>query len=64
MFYQESRCGYVVCLVGLLWATEALPLPITSLIPVVLLPLLGLLTTDEVSIQYMLLYCCDVVVLL
>ena len=49
----------MVCLVGLLWATEALPLPITSLLPVVLLPLLGLLTTDEVR---MLCWCINVVV--
>nr|CAD7269878.1 unnamed protein product [Timema shepardi] len=35
------------------WMTEAIPLPVTSLLPVVLFPLLGVLGTEEVCIQYL-----------
>jgi sodium-dependent dicarboxylate transporter 2/3/5 len=34
------------------WFTEAVPIPVTSLLPVVLFPLLGLSTAQEVSRQY------------
>ncbi len=29
----ESRCGYVILLMAVYWVTEALPLPITALLP-------------------------------
>lgn len=35
------------------WMTEALPLPITSLIPVVAFPLFGILDTGTVCMAYM-----------
>jgi di/tricarboxylate transporter len=35
------------------WMTEALPLPITSLIPVVAFPLFGILDTGKVCMAYM-----------
>ena len=35
------------------WMTEAMPLPITSLIPVVLFPLFGIMDTGIVCMQYM-----------
>ena len=38
---EEMRCAYVVLLMAAYWMTEALPLAITSLIPMVLLPFLG-----------------------
>ncbi|KAK2714267.1 Na(+)/citrate cotransporter-like isoform X2 [Artemia franciscana] len=50
---SEARCGYVVILMALLWMTEAIPLAITSLLPVVLLPAFAIMSTDEVCIAYM-----------
>ena len=47
-----SRCGICVAFMAFLWSTEALPLEVTSFLPVVLLPLLGILDTGEVSEQY------------
>lgn len=47
------RTAYVVCLMAVYWMTEALPLPVTSLIPMVLLPLLGIMSTNEVGINYL-----------
>ena len=47
------RCAYVVCLMAVYWMTEALPLPVTSLIPMVLFPFLGIMSTNEVGINYL-----------
>ena len=33
--------------------TECIPLPVTALLPVVLLPLLKIMTTEEVCITYL-----------
>ena len=35
------------------WVTEALPLAITSFIPIVLLPICGIMTTNEVGKEYL-----------
>lgn len=34
------------------WITEALPLAVTSLLPMILYPLLGILDTDDVTRNY------------
>ena len=49
---QILRCGVTLALVALFWTTEALPLEVTSLLPLVILPLLGILKTDEVAKEY------------
>ena len=38
---------------GYLWATEALPLPITSLLPLVLFPLFGVAEIGVISKEFM-----------
>jgi len=51
---QESmRCGYVILVMILYWLTEALPLPVTAMIPMVLLPLMGLMSTKDVAVNYL-----------
>lgn len=50
---KESRCAYVVCLMSVFWMTNAVPLPVTALLPVVLFPLLGVLATDEACYPYL-----------
>ncbi|KAK8767056.1 hypothetical protein V5799_006168 [Amblyomma americanum] len=50
---KESRCAYVVCLMSSFWMTNAVPLPVTALLPVVLFPLLGVLPTDEACYPYL-----------
>jgi hypothetical protein len=35
-----------------LWLTEALPIPVTSLLPIFMLPMLGVSTAKEVSSSY------------
>lgn len=50
---QESKCGYVVLLMAFYWMTKAIPLPITGLLPIILLPTLGVIDTTEVCSAYM-----------
>ena len=39
----------MILLVAVLWTTEALPLEVSSLVPVVALPLLGVMDTGSVA---------------
>ncbi|GFY76476.1 hypothetical protein TNIN_397341 [Trichonephila inaurata madagascariensis] len=50
---REARCGYVVLLMACYWVVEPIPVAATSLLPVVLFPLLGVITTSEASSEYM-----------
>uniref|UniRef100_V5GVC6 Protein I'm not dead yet n=1 Tax=Anoplophora glabripennis TaxID=217634 RepID=V5GVC6_ANOGL len=47
------RCLFVVLLMAGYWVFEVLPLPVTSLIPMVLFPLMGVLDSDKVSLCYL-----------
>lgn len=44
---------YVVLLMTVYWVTEALPLPITSMIPMVLFPCLGILVSIHFYRQFL-----------
>ncbi|XP_071093327.1 Na(+)/citrate cotransporter-like [Haliotis cracherodii] len=48
-----SKCGFSLVLMGVFWLTEALPLPVTALLPVLLFPLLGIVPSKDVSRFYM-----------
>ncbi|XP_062816552.1 Na(+)/citrate cotransporter [Anolis carolinensis] len=50
---KESRCGYVIILMAIYWCTEAIPLAATALLPVVLFPMLGILESKKVCMQYL-----------
>lgn len=47
--FQEASCAYVIILMAVYWCTEALPLAVTSLLPAVLFPMLGLMQSKMVS---------------
>ena len=49
----EARCGFVILLMSGYWVLEVVPLPVTALLPVVLLPLLGVMDTAAVCQQYL-----------
>jgi sodium-dependent dicarboxylate transporter 2/3/5 len=44
---------YVVLLMSIYWVTEAIPLPITGMLPIVLFPVFGILSSDQVCMMYM-----------
>lgn len=49
----ESKCAYLVYLMAILWTFNPIPLAITSLLPIVLLPLLNLASTEVVCSAYL-----------
>ncbi|XP_069507409.1 Na(+)/dicarboxylate cotransporter 3 isoform X1 [Ambystoma mexicanum] len=49
---KEGKCLYVVLLMATFWCTEALPLAVTALLPIVLFPFLGILPSNKVCPQY------------
>ncbi|KAJ8317311.1 hypothetical protein KUTeg_005215 [Tegillarca granosa] len=49
----EFKCAYVVILMAILWLTEALPIPVTALMPIFLFPMLGVLTGRTVCSKYL-----------
>ena len=50
---DRANCGFMILMMALYWMFEVLPLPVTALIPVALCPLMGILSTNDVSMQYM-----------
>uniref|UniRef100_I3N8N5 Solute carrier family 13 member 3 n=1 Tax=Ictidomys tridecemlineatus TaxID=43179 RepID=I3N8N5_ICTTR len=50
----EGRCLFVILLMAVYWCTEALPLSVTALLPIVLFPFLGILPSSKVCPQYFL----------
>ncbi|XP_050999766.1 Na(+)/dicarboxylate cotransporter 3 isoform X1 [Acomys russatus] len=51
---KEGRCLYVILLMAVYWCTEALPLSVTALLPIVLFPFMGILPSSKVCPQYFL----------
>ncbi|XP_078092940.1 Na(+)/dicarboxylate cotransporter 3 [Mustelus asterias] len=51
---KEGKCLYVILLMALYWCTEALPIAVTSLFPISLFPLFGILPSSKVCPQYFL----------
>ena len=49
---QEAKCGFVILVMAVYWVTECVPLPVTALLPIVLLPLFKILSTNDVCITY------------
>ena len=49
---QAGRAAWATALIAVYWATEAMPIAITSLLPLVLFPLLGVAPADRVSRNY------------
>ncbi len=49
---EAQRVLAITALVGIWWITEALPIPMTSLLPAVLLPILGIMTSQDAIKAY------------
>lgn len=48
-----GKCAYTGLLMAFSWMLELMPLPVTSLLPVALFPLMGVASTEFVSVQYL-----------
>ncbi|XP_070418760.1 solute carrier family 13 member 2 isoform X4 [Equus przewalskii] len=51
--HTEAYCAYAIILMALYWCTEALPLAVTALFPIILYPMMGIMDASEVSIEYL-----------
>nr|XP_060628156.1 Na(+)/dicarboxylate cotransporter 3 [Anolis sagrei ordinatus] len=51
---KEGKCLYVILVMAMYWCTEALPLSVTALLPIILFPFLGILPASKVCPQYFL----------
>lgn len=49
---SEAKCAYCVIIMAVFWITEALPIAVTSLLPVFLFPMVGLLSVGATAEQY------------
>ncbi|XP_035288792.1 solute carrier family 13 member 5-like [Anguilla anguilla] len=49
----EAGCAYIIGLMAVYWCTEVLPLAVTALLPVILFPMLGIMESEEVCMQYL-----------
>ena len=49
---RAMRCLYILALMGAYWMFQALPLPITSLLPIVAFPLAQIASTADVCRSY------------
>ena len=47
-YFQQMACAYTILLMAIYWVTEVVPLAVTSLLPLVFYPLLGVLKAKEV----------------
>ncbi|XP_054565720.1 Na(+)/citrate cotransporter isoform X2 [Eptesicus fuscus] len=48
-----ARCAYVIIIMAIYWCTEVIPLAVTALLPALLFPLLKVLDSKQVCVQYM-----------
>ncbi|UCF71778.1 MAG: SLC13/DASS family transporter [candidate division WOR-3 bacterium] len=49
---QAKGTAAVAVLMATWWITEAIPIPVTALLPLLLFPLLGIMTAKDVSMRY------------
>lgn len=47
-----AKCAYAVIIIGAFWVLEVMPIAVTSLIPVFIFPLLGIMKSEEVCANY------------
>uniref|UniRef100_A0A8C3GZP1 Solute carrier family 13 member 2 n=1 Tax=Corvus moneduloides TaxID=1196302 RepID=A0A8C3GZP1_CORMO len=47
------KCGYVIIVMALFWCTEALPLAVTALLPILLFPVMNIMDSTTVCREYL-----------
>ncbi|XP_052224402.1 Na(+)/citrate cotransporter-like isoform X1 [Dreissena polymorpha] len=49
---KQSKCAYVIIVMAVLWLTEAIPIPVTALLPIFMFPMTGVLSASITSASY------------
>ncbi|XP_031601594.2 solute carrier family 13 member 1-like [Oreochromis aureus] len=49
---KEAECGFVMLLMAIYWVTEVIPLSMTAMLPAILFPLLGIMSSSNVAKEY------------
>ena len=52
LYFKEAKCAYVVLVMSFYWFTEAIPISVTALLPLILYPLLGIMSSNMTSKAY------------
>ena len=50
--YQRASCAYAIMIMAIYWTTESCSLAVTSLLPLLLFPILGVVKAKEISPPY------------
>jgi sodium-dependent dicarboxylate transporter 2/3/5 len=50
---RESRCAYVILIMAIYWMTEALPMAVTALLPIVMMPWLDVMDSKGLCANYL-----------
>lgn len=51
-YSKQSKCAYVIIVMAILWLTEAIPIPVTALLPIFLFPMLQVAGARDISASY------------
>ncbi|CAF4352476.1 unnamed protein product [Rotaria socialis] len=49
---DQARCAYIVLVLTVYWVSEAIPYAVTSILPLSFFPLAGIISSDEVGLNY------------
>ncbi|KAL4004042.1 collagen type VI alpha [Sarotherodon galilaeus] len=49
---KEAQCGFVLLLMAIYWITEVIPLSMTAMLPAILFPLCGIMSSSNVAKEY------------
>jgi len=49
---QEAKCAYGLAVMAVFWISEALPLAVTALLPVIVFPVFGVMKAGDVASNY------------
>ena len=50
---KAAKAAYVICIIGVYWMTEVVPIAVTAFLPLVLFPLLGVASARELAVTYL-----------
>ena len=50
---QPSKCAYGILIIAVYWMTEAMPMAATALLPIVIMPWLGVVPSKTLCKQYL-----------